>query len=185
MSDDQYINDVISNYGEAGEDAVKIRAMCDELTNDAGGAARLSCTFVEINMIARRSDNKIIDYITENKETHLKALEIIVDKRGLKQLRDKAAEEELSDTCIEESQAMRQYRIAKGLAIIGELEEADAYIQQCYGIPCFFQAQLENSRKLYSESEFRDELVSFFLKEIEPRMSHYSIEKVVEVFRKR
>jgi len=180
----EYIDTMVDDWNHSEEliDGLKIRAICDEYNLTLEDAARQSCLFVEIYHIAKRCDGQILDYIKEHKEIHLKTLDILTDTDGLSQLRNAIDSEDISDIVTGEPNSISRYRFYKKLVIIDELEKADAHVKAQYGISNFFTAQLKNSRRLYTDPEFRNQQVHLYLTHIEPRLSYYTLDRVAEIF---
>lgn len=181
----EYIDPAVQNWKNSQEmiDGLKIRAICDEYNLTLEDAARQSCLFVEIYKIAKRSEGNIVDYIEEHKEIHLNALELMTDRERLKHLHNAIDSEDISNSLVGESDGVSRYRFFKKLIIIDELEKADAYLKAQYGISNFLTSQLENSRRLYTDSEFREQQVNLYLTQIEPRLSYYTIDRVADIFK--
>jgi hypothetical protein len=179
-----YIDPVVNASNNSPElmDGLKIRAICDEYNLSLEDAARQSCLFIEIYRIAKRSNGRIIDYVKKHKDMHLKALEVMTDTDRLAELRSAIDSEEISDKITGESQAVSAYRFYRKLVIIDELEKADIQLKAQFGISNFFTSQLENSRRLYTDPEFREQQVALYLSQIEPRLSYYSLDRVADIF---
>jgi hypothetical protein len=180
----KYIDEYVKRWNISQDfiDGLKIRAICEEYNLTLEDAARQSCLMVEIYQIAKRCDGKIIEHIEEHKDIHLTALDIMTDREKLKQKRLAMDSQDISDSLVGESDAVAGYRFLKKLIIIEELEKADAYLKSQCGVSNFFTSQLENSRRLYTDPDFREQQVNLYLTQIEPRLTYYSLDRVADIF---